>query len=231
MVTFVIQMETGAASIERRNPLLSSFLRLLTAYLAGVPPSSHSLCLLLSLDFLTHVMVRVERASYLPSFGNKRLTKFTDAAWPHLREFEFSVGAVTDTKIDPDDRHCLPSPYILARFAERHPLLERLVLPAIDLGEPDTGIYVAPEKMFGRVLESPLPTHNLQVLKVCIVEDVPTQRLRAFATYIDKLFPNLDLDEEMRSSRLMLGAFDHWWDVEQFLFAIRTGRKGTHHIR
>ena len=63
-----------------------------------------------------------------------------------------------------------------------------------------------------------------------VLETAPPPRLRAFAIAIDRLFPNLDLDEVTYPEEPPDGFYDHWCQVEQMLLTLRIGRAGVHRV-
>ncbi|KAH9856728.1 hypothetical protein C2E23DRAFT_453452 [Lenzites betulinus] len=170
---------------------------------------------------LTHVEIILEE--YIPELivSNTELRAFADA-WPHLVEFTL---ALKDTA-RPDDILTFPDPPVprtLVYFAERHPQLVSLTLPFVSVGQIRDGILEGLDAISaGR-------PHRLKYLRVCVVDIVDdgmdAPMVRAFAIFVDRLFPHLDYTKTKTTEWVAHGDnTTDWHEIEAILTAMHAAR-------
>lgn len=173
---------------------------------------------ILELDGMTHISITIDHLEMELPVTETELLTMADA-WPNLVEFEIDVKEI-DGGDDVLDYNGRPSPRSLITFAEHHPRLVRLVWPFVETFDA-SGIR--------DMQNAPALDHGLQVFRSCIVRDDGLPKHREFATFVDRLFPNLDLSDVqypvLAKSHYGRQRFKRWCEVEQFLLAIHTGRQ------
>ncbi len=173
---------------------------------------------ILESDGMTHISITLAHLEMELPITETELQTMADA-WPNLVEFEIDVKEI-DGGEEVLDYNGRPSPRSLITFAERHPRLVRLVWPFVETFDA-SGIR--------DMQNAPALGHGLQVFRSCIVRNDGLPKHREFATFIDRLFPNLDLSDVqypvVAKSHYGRQRYKNWHDVEQFLLAIQTGRR------
>ena len=134
--------------------------------------------------------------------------------WPHLVSFEWTYAKRTLERMDENKitiawaDGAIPTVPTLIAFAQGHPELRRLTLPYVDLGS------VPP------LAEVPTLGHELELLVIHYLR--PKVPLHHLGLALDRLFPDLDLPENLTNARRRGD------ELDAFLFALQSGRRGMH---
>lgn len=167
--------------------------------------------------WLTHVHITLESCTAELVVTATELLAFA-VAWRDLVVLELALARCdvgNEISRVPD----APTARTLLTLLTRLPRLERLTLPYISLVDaeiPDLD-------------ELPVDGYSgLEALRVCVVYDgdwVATALRREFAIFVDRLFPNLDLDEENPSPFVPDNERVEWREIEEIVGTLRAGRE------
>ena len=139
-----------------------------------------------------------------------------EGRWPRLAGFEWTYAKRTLERMDENKISVawgdgtLPAVRTLVALARGHPELRRLTLPYVDLGS------VPP------LAEVPVLGHGLELLVIHYLK--PKVPLHMLGLVLDRLFPDLDLPENLTNARRRGD------ELDAFLFALQSGRRGAHRV-
>ncbi|KAI1788330.1 hypothetical protein LXA43DRAFT_646076 [Ganoderma leucocontextum] len=142
--------------------------------------------------------------------------KALEGLWPRLARFEWTYAKRTLERMDENNisvtwsAGTIPTVPTLIAFAQAHPELRRLTLPYVDLNS------VPP------LAEVPVLGHGLELLAIHYLR--PKVPLHTLGLALDRLFPNLDLPENLTNARRRGD------ELDAFLFALQSGRRGAHRV-
>ncbi len=170
--------------------------------------------------WLTRVHVTLESCTAELVVSAAELLAFA-AAWPDLVVFELALARCdigNEISRVPD----APTARTLLALVARLPRLERLTIPYISLVDaeiPDAyALFPVDEHEYG----------GLTALRVCVVNDGDwgdTALRREFAIFVDRLFPNLDLDDESTSASCPWNERVEWHEIQEIVRTLRAGRE------
>ncbi|TBU22330.1 hypothetical protein BD311DRAFT_770639 [Dichomitus squalens] len=134
-----------------------------------------------------------------------------EGLWPDLTGFEFTFTKRGLDKMDEDSiswTDSIPAVPTVIAFAKAHPQLRRLTLPYVDLASVPG------------ISEVPMPNHGLELLTIHFLK--PKLSLHRLGLAVDRLFPHLDLPENLGDCKRRGD------ELNAFLFALQAGRRGAH---